>query len=76
MSSEIDEIIIDCKPVKKAESFVFLGSVVPGTSADVKRRIALAAVAFGKLQNIRSNTTVSLKLKIRLYNTLILPISK
>ena len=35
--------------VDHVEEFVFLGSVVPDTSADVMRRIALAASAFGRL---------------------------
>ena len=35
--------------IERVDSFAFLGSVVPETSDDVKRRIALASSAFGRL---------------------------
>ena len=56
--------------------FVFLGSVVPDTSADVMRRIALAASAFWRLRKvIWDRHDISNHLKIRPYNALILPIA-
>ena len=73
---EANEITLDSKAVEKVQEFVFLGSVVPGTSSDIKRRIALASIAFEKLKyNIWSRKSIPLKLKIRLYYSLIVPIA-
>ena len=46
----IDFIKLDNNNVEKVQEFTFLGSVVPGTSSDVNRRLALAHVAFGRLK--------------------------
>ena len=55
-------------------NFVFLGSVVPGTSGDVKRRVTLASSAFGRLRkSLWSRREVSLKLKVRIFECLIKP---
>ena len=76
ISTSTDSIKIDGKNVDHVEEFVFLGSVVPDTSADVMRRIALAASAFGRLRKvIWDRHDISNHLKIRLYNALILPIA-
>ena len=76
ISTSTDSIKIDGKSVDHVEEFVFLGSVVPDTSADVMRRIALAASAFGRLRKvIWDRHDISNHLKIRLYNALILPIA-
>ena len=76
ISTSTDSIKIDGKNVDHVEEFVFLGSVVPDTSADVMRRIALAASAFGRLQKvIWDRHDISNHLKICLYNALILPIA-
>ena len=58
------------------EEFVFLCSVLPDSSADIKRRIALASAAFGRLKEaIWKRRTISKPLKVRLNNALILPIA-
>ena len=76
ISTSTDSIKIDGKNVDHVEEFVFLGSVVPDTSADVMRRIALAASAFGRLQKvIWDRRDISNHLKIRLFNALLLPIA-
>ena len=76
ISNDPDNIQIDGKNVEKVQEFVFLGSVVPGTSSDVKRRIGLASSAFGHLkEKIWSNKDISIPLKIRLYYSLIVPIA-
>ena len=70
-SIEIEEEKVDV-----VENFVFLGSLVPSTTDDIKRRIALASSAFGRLKKtVWSNRNVSNQLKLRLYNALILPIA-
>ena len=50
-----DYIRIEGEEVEDVESFVYLGSVLDklgGTEADIKRRLALARIAFTRLQNI------------------------
>ena len=54
---------------------MYLGSSVPDTIKDVERRIALALSAFGILRkSVWSNRDILLRLKVRLYRALILPI--
>ena len=76
ISSNGGEISINNEIIGRVDSFVYLGSVVPNTSDDVTRRLALAAQAFGRLQNVLwKNRNVSLPLKVRLYGALIVPIA-
>ena len=51
ISPDAGDTLVEGKSVKKVEEFVFLSSLIPGTTADIRRRIALASVAFGKLKN-------------------------
>ena len=74
--SENDSIYINGNQVETVEKFVFLGSVVPNTSDDVARRIALAASAFGRLkEKIWTNNDLSYVIKTRLFYALIIPIA-
>jgi hypothetical protein len=76
ISSSTDNIHIDNNVVQKVDEFTFLGSVIPGSSSDIKRRIGLASSAFGRLKEaIWSRKDVSLKLKLRLYHALIVPVA-
>ena len=76
MSPSNDSLSIDGLQVGSVEEFVFLGSVVPGTSSDIKRRIALASQAFGRLRaSIWSERRISKAMKVRIYKALILPIA-
>ena len=50
ISPKTDNITIEGNDMEKVESFTYLGSVVPGTESDVKRKIALASTAFGNLK--------------------------
>ena len=76
LSPENKPIVLDGNEVEHVENFVFLGSSLPDTSVDVKRRISLAATAFGRLRkSIWNKRDISLPLKMRLYNALILPIA-
>ena len=71
-----DNIKVNGKTVETVDNFVFLGSVVPNSSDDVKRRIALASVAFGRLkEKIWNRKDISNCIKIRLYNAFIVPIA-
>ena len=60
ISTSTDSIKIDSKNVDHVEESVFLGSVVPDTSADVMRRIALAASAFGTLRKLYGTDVIFL----------------
>ena len=50
ISPKTDNITIEGNDMEKVESFTYLGSVVPRTESDVKRKIALASTAFGNLK--------------------------
>ena len=59
------------------ESFVYLGSVLDklgGTGADIKRRLALARIAFTRLQNIWRSGKFSQKTKLRILNSNVLSV--
>ena len=76
LTKENDEIYINNNEVEQVNEFTFLGSIVPGTTSDVKRRINLASSSFGRLsKTIWQNAYISIKLKVRLYKALILPIA-
>ena len=73
LSPSDQQINIDGQEVEHMKKFVSLGSVLPDSSADIKRRIALAS---GRLKEaIWKKWTISKPLKVRLYNALILPIA-
>ena len=76
ISGEARQLVIDNTQVEAEERFVFLGSVVPGTSNDVARRIALASSAFGRLrQSVWRRGDMSQRLKMRLFKAHIVPIA-
>ena len=69
-------VVLDGSEVEHVKEFVFLGSVVPNSSDDVRRRISLASAAFGRLKiPIWQKREISKPLKVRLYKALILPIA-
>ena len=71
-----DNIMIEGERLENVDDFVYLGSSVPDTIKDVERRIALALSAFGRLRkSVWSNRDILLRLKVRLYRALILPIA-
>ena len=63
-----DNILIQGELLENVNNFVYLGSSVPDTTKDI--------AAFGRLRkSIWSNRDILLKLKLRLYRALILPIA-
>ena len=71
-----DQAVVIVSEVEHVKEFVFLGSVVPNSSDDVRRRISLASAAFGRLKiPIWQKREISKPLKVRLYKVLILPIA-
>ena len=76
MTNDDEEISIDGNSIEKVEDFVFLGSVVPSVTKDVKRRTNPASWAFSILRNnIWTNQDISRALKVRIYKALIRPIA-
>ena len=62
--------------IEIVKEFKFLGSLVPNPSHKVKRKIALADSAFGRLkESVWSLRDISVRLKLRLCNALILRIA-
>jgi len=61
--------------IEKVDDFCYLGSYISYNSSckkDVKVRIGKAAAVFGKMRKIWRNSKVSLKVKTRLYEAIIL----
>ena len=70
ISNDQRDIMIEGSPVGQVTELTFLGSVIPGSESDVKRRIMLASSAFGRLkENIWSRKDIGKNLKIRLQST-------
>ena len=70
-------IRIEGKEVEDVESFVYLGSVLDklgGTEVDIKRRLALARIAFTRLQNIWRSGRFSQETKLRILNSNVLSV--
>lgn len=68
---------IDGVAVEEVNEFTYLGSVIAtdgGTEFDVRRRITLANVAFGSLRNIWYSKRLTLKLKLKIYQSNVLSV--
>ena len=66
-SIKLEELVLE-----EVEAFTYLGSVVDkqgGTDADVRARIGKARAVFVQLKNIWGSKELSLKAKVRLFNT-------
>ena len=67
-----EAIVIEGKTLEEVESFVYLGSIMDkkgGTEADIKSRIGKARSAFTSLNKIWKDRQISLRTKLRLYNS-------
>ena len=75
ISESNQQISINGEEINHVEEFNYLGSMIPETSNAIKKRIAIASAAFGRLkEKIWSKRNISFKLKTRLYAALIQPI--
>jgi len=66
------QIKIDGQEIEKIDRFSYLGSVIDvqeGVDADVKARIGKARQAFTSLKPVWSSKKISLKPKLKLYNS-------
>ena len=76
ISDSTTNLSIENEEIEIVKEFKFLGSFVQNSSDDVKRRISLGNSVFVRLKKgIWSRRDISVKLKLRLYNALILPIA-
>ncbi len=65
-------VVLEGTPLEEVDSFIYLGSIVDklgGTEADVKARIGKARSAFTQLRNIWRSGKISLRTKLRLFNS-------
>jgi hypothetical protein len=68
----IQSIKIEEDTIEEVEKFIYLGSVIArdgGTSEDVRNRIQLANIAFGKLGHVWRSQQYSEKLKLKLFDS-------
>ena len=70
-------VYVNGTPLKKAESFTYLGSTVTNTNSsdlEVERRIQAATKSFGALhRRLWSRHDIKLKTKIKVYNAAVVP---
>ena len=69
--------LIGAQPVTTTDNFTYLGSTIASNNSsfnDVNRRIAIATSTMSKLSSIWTSFRLSLALKMRLYNSLIISI--
>ena len=67
-----NEVTLGNTSLEEVEEFTYLGSIIDkkgGTEADIKARIGKARLAFTQLQKVWKATKVSIKTKIRLFNS-------
>ncbi len=76
-NEDLNETIkIEEEHLKNVAQFVNLGCLVPDSVKDAERRIGLALSAIGRLRKlVWSNRDIQLRLKVRLYQVLILAIA-
>ncbi|XP_073668552.1 uncharacterized protein [Paramisgurnus dabryanus] len=76
-TSSTSPITLEGAILEEVESFTYLGSIINiqgGTDADIKARIGKARVAFNQLKKIWSCSNLTLKTKVRLFNTTVKPV--
>ena len=69
--------LIGTQPVTTTDNFAYLGSTIASSNSsfnDVNRRIAIATSTMATLSSIWTSSRLSLALKMRLYNSLIISI--
>ena len=71
-----DFIKVDGEEIERVDNFVYLGSCLcedGNVEKDVKIRIGKGGATFQKMKNVWRAKKLSLKLKLRIYNAIILP---
>jgi len=70
-------ITLDGEELEQVNEFVYYGGLVTKdgqVTKDIKRRIGLASAASGKLDKMWRTINISSKTKIKLYDTLVIPV--
>ena len=70
------DILVDGNPIEYVEEFCYLGSIIQHNSscdANIRSRIGKANSVFARLNRIWKDRKLSLQIKMRLYESLILP---
>ena len=70
-----ENIIIDQKPVENVKQFQYLGSIITNdgdVEIDTRKRIWQATTVFTKMDKIWKSSKISLKIKLQLYNSIVL----
>ena len=65
------------EPIDEVNLFIYLGSIVDtsgGTDADIKARKGKARSAFKRLSNLWNSATLSSRLKVRVFNSIVKPV--
>jgi len=76
MSRDNNTLSIQNHQIEDVDEFTYLGSVITtggGADQDIKQRLGKAMGVFRKLQRIWSMTSISRRIKLQLYNTIVLP---
>ena len=63
--------------LEQVKEFVYLGGVITEdaeSTKDIRKRIGLASAMFGKLRKLWRSNNISIRTKIRLYETLVIPV--
>ena len=63
--------------LEQVKEFVYLGGVITEdaeTTKDIRKRIGLASAMFGKLRKLWRSSNISIRTKIKLYETLVIPV--
>jgi hypothetical protein len=70
------DLSIDGQTVESVDHFTYLGSVLcpSGSQAEQRRRIGMAGATMNNLKRLWSTANLSLKTKLRLYTSLVLPV--
>ena len=76
METSNNRLSIQNTRIKDVDAFLYLSSVVTTegeTEEDIKRRLDKAMGFFSKTPNFWSLTSISIKIKLQMYNTIVLP---
>jgi hypothetical protein len=77
LKGQTQVISIGGKPVEEVGEFCYLGSVIAGDGScdkDIRTRLGKANSTFGRLTNIWKNKSLSINIKCRLYEALVMSV--
>ena len=77
LTNQPNDIILNDQTIEKVTNFTYLGSKMSydgDATSEITTRIALASSAFNKLTNIWRSKTLSKHIKLRLFNSCVIPV--